>query len=144
MTHEATNYDEPHEDSESIEFDESWSRHHRGRAGAELFDAISLTSYDQQTIWGYDTGTNGFFAQLWSNGTRTDNPELWLSAPMPLLHPECLVPPIVEHTGHDPLPVMNALGIAHRAPKLRASDDLDQYAAQRAPTSTNQAPSATA
>jgi len=44
MTHEATNYDQPYEDPESIEFDESWSRHHRGRAGAELFDALSPPS----------------------------------------------------------------------------------------------------
>ena len=40
---------------------------------SHLVDRLAaLASYDQQTIWGYDTGTNGFPAQLWPNGTRTD------------------------------------------------------------------------
>jgi hypothetical protein len=110
--------------------DPDWSRNYRVRAGEDFYDAIWLTGYGQQSTWGYDTGTAGFFAQLWQNGTRTDNPELWLTAPLPLLHPECLVAPIVEHTGHDPLLVVRALGIAQPAPTLRTVDDLDRYAAQ--------------
>jgi hypothetical protein len=89
-----------------------------------------LPGYDRQSTWGYDTGTRGFFAQLFENGTRRDNPDLWLTAPMPLLHAECLVAPISEHTGEDPLPILRALGIAHPSPALRPISELDEYASR--------------
>ena len=58
-----------------------WSRHHRITAGTDMVDAIWLDGYDQQSVWGYDTGVGSFFAQMWPNGSRSDAPELWLTPP---------------------------------------------------------------
>ena len=107
-----------------------WSRHHHVRAGSDFFDAIWLVGFDQQSTWGYDTNDGSFFAQIWRNGSRGDSPDLWLTAPRPLSHPECVVAPIVEHTGHDPLGVVRALGIAHPAPRLRTIAEIDEHRSQ--------------
>lgn len=62
--------------------DIEWSRHHRTRAGYDFRDAKGLDGHDDQSIWGYDTGVDSFFAQLWKNGSESEDPELWLTSPL--------------------------------------------------------------
>ncbi len=53
----------------------------RTRAGHDFRDAIWLDGYDDQSIWGYDTGVGSFFAQVWSNDSDSEEPDLWLTPP---------------------------------------------------------------
>lgn len=99
---------------------DDWCRNHGIVAGSDFHDAIWLAGFERQSVWGYDEGTCGFFAQVWANTSRGDNPDLWLTAPnWRLPHAHTLVAPIVDHTAADPLDVVRALGIAHPAPTVR-------------------------
>lgn len=40
--------------------------------------ALEIPGYGQQSIWGYDPMTGDLFAQLWQNGSSSDNPETWI------------------------------------------------------------------
>lgn len=105
--------------------DTEWSRHHRTRAGDDFRDAIWLDGHDDQSTWGYDTGVDSFFAQLWKNGSESEDPELWLTPPLlSATWPYVLVPPIVAYANEEPLAVVRALGIARPAPELRDRDEL--------------------
>lgn len=105
--------------------DTEWSRHHRTRAGHDFRDAIWLDGHDDQSIWGYDTGVRSFFAQLWNNGSESEDSELWLSPPLlSATWPYVLVPPIVTHADAEPIAVVRALGIAHPEPELHREDEL--------------------
>ena len=105
--------------------DTKWSRHHRTRAGYDFRDAIWLDGHDDQSIWGYDTGVRSFFAQLWKNGSESEDPELWLTPPvLSATWPYVLVPPIVAYADAEPLAVVRALGVAHPASELRDPDEL--------------------
>lgn len=105
--------------------DTEWSRHHRTRAGHDFRDAIWLDGHDDQSIWGYDTGVDSFFAQLWTNGSESEDPELWLTPPLlAATWPYVLVPPIVAYADEEPLAVVRALGIARQAPALHCEDEL--------------------
>lgn len=105
--------------------DTEWSRHHRTRAGHDFRDAIWLDGHDDQSVWGYDTGVDSFFAQLWTNGSESEDPELWLTPPLlSATWPYVLVPPIVAYADEEPLAVVRALGIARPAPELHGVDEL--------------------
>lgn len=45
-----------------------------------MFD---LAGYENQSIWGYDQPMQTFFAQIWRNDSKNDEPDLWLSGVMP-------------------------------------------------------------
>lgn len=105
--------------------DLTWSRHHATRAGEDFADALWLEGYDDQSIWGYDTGVNSFFAQLWSNGSRSEAPDLWLTPPdLWASWPHVLIPPIVEFTDATSLAVVRALGIARPNPRAIDTEQL--------------------
>lgn len=104
-----------------------WSRCHGVRPGEDFYDAIWLDGFEEQSIWGYDTGTGGFFAQVWQNGSANEQPDLWLTAPMTLPCAQALLPAIVEFTGHDPLAVVRAMGIARPNPTCVPDTELKAY-----------------
>lgn len=107
---------------------EDWSRHHRIAAGVDVVDAMWIDGYEQQSVWGYDTATGSFFAQLWPNGHRSDEPELWLTPPTGHYpQPQMLVPYLVEHTGLDPLPIVRGMGLASPNPRVSDNGELDAY-----------------
>ena len=96
------------------------SRQHRAQAGTDFIDAIWLDGYEHQSIWGYDTGVASFFAQVWANGSDSEQPELWLTPPdHQMSWPQIIVPPLVDFTGADPLAIVRAMGIAAPAPVPR-------------------------
>ena len=99
--------------------DPDWSRQHQARAGTDFIDAIWLDGYQHQSIWGYDTGVVSFFAQVWANGSDSEQPELWLTPPdYQMSWPQIIVPPLVDFTGADPLAIVRAMGIAAPSPEL--------------------------
>ena len=107
-----------------------WSRQHGVRPGDDMHDAILIDGFDQQSIWGYDSGTGSFFAQIWQNGSRSDHPDLWLTAPTWTLScAQAVVAPLVDHTAADPLDVVRGLGIAHPSPSIAPANRIfDQFA----------------
>lgn len=40
--------------------------------------ALEIPGYEQQSIWGHDPATGDLFAQLWRNGSDSDEPEIWI------------------------------------------------------------------
>ena len=40
--------------------------------------ALEIPGYEQQSVWGYDPATGDLFAQLWRNGSNSDEPEIWI------------------------------------------------------------------
>ncbi|MGW4521109.1 hypothetical protein [Amycolatopsis sp. NPDC004378] len=96
------------------------SRNHEARPGRSLTDGIFLLGWEQQSVWGWDPGTGGFYAQLWRNETTSDAPDIWLTAVSePYPWPSSIALGIVEKTGIDSAEVVAGLGIADPAPKLR-------------------------
>jgi hypothetical protein len=103
------------------------SRNHFCRPGRNFRDGINLAGWDKQSFWGYDTGLGSFFAQLWSNDSNSDPPELWLSgAQTPYPWPGGIVLEIVERLTEDPLAVVRALGLADPNPALRLEHEIMQ------------------
>lgn len=96
-----------------MEHDPEWSRHQDVVPGTDFRDAIWLDGFDEQSVWGYDTGVESFFAQLWDNDSDSDEPDLWLTPPtFQATSPEALVPTIVAFTEAKRIDVLRALGIA--------------------------------
>ncbi len=86
---------------------------------------LDLPGWDEQSIWGYDEGIGSFFAQLWRNGSRSDEPEVWLSGMRrPYPWPGCVALDILEATRQDPATVTRALGIADPAVRLRPAHEI--------------------
>lgn len=107
------------------EHDPEWSRHHTTCAGEEFCDALWLDGFDHQSIWGYDTGVNSFFAQVWRNGSASDEPDLWLTPPaFRTSWPHSLIPLIVDFTEVTPLDVVRAMGLARPHPLHDEDEDL--------------------
>lgn len=101
------------------------SRNHRRRPGQNFTDALALPGWDEQSIWGYDEGTGSFFAQLWSNGSRSDPPEIWLSGAQTVYPwPGSIALAVVEKTRADPLAVVQALAIAAPEPCMRDGKEI--------------------
>lgn len=107
------------------------SRNYRARSGYRLHDAFELSGYERQSIWGWDVGMGGFFAQLWRNDSASDEPELWLvPGRNPYQWPGSIALAIVEHTKLDPLSIVRALAIAHPKPALRRDRVIRQRLAE--------------
>ncbi|MDJ0771606.1 MAG: hypothetical protein QNJ12_22665 [Ilumatobacter sp.] len=107
------------------EHDPEWSRHHTTRAGEDFRDALWLRGFDHQSVWGYDTGVNSFFAQVWRNGSTPDQPDLWLTPPAFWTSwPRALVPLVVDFTEFPALDVVRAMGLARPHPLLDEEEDL--------------------
>ncbi|WP_020663620.1 hypothetical protein [Amycolatopsis benzoatilytica] len=101
------------------------SRNHARKPGYEFTDMLDLPGWDEQSIWGYDEGIGSFFAQLWRNGSRSDEPEVWLSGMRrPYPWPGCVALDILEATRQDPATVTRALGIADPAVRLRPAHEI--------------------
>lgn len=99
------------------------SRNHERRPGYPFTDTIDLPGWDDQSFWGFDEGIGSFFAQLWRNGSQSDEPEIWLSGvQLPYPGPGCIALDIVGETMQDPPSVVRALAIADPVPQLRPGD----------------------
>jgi hypothetical protein len=101
------------------------SRNHDRKPGYEFRDGLDLPGWEDQSIWGYDEGIGSFFAQLWRNGSRSDDPEVWLSGVTKNYPwPGCVALDIVEITKQDPVAVTRALAIAVAKPRLRSDVEI--------------------
>lgn len=116
------------------------SRNHRCRPGHEFRDAIDLPGWDEQSVWGYDEGTSSFFAQLWTNGSSSDAPEIWLSGvSVTYPWPGSIALEIAERTRADQFEIIRALGLSAPEPRTRSTDEIRRkavsvaMAADRAP-----------
>ena len=86
------------------------------RPGQPLHDSIELPGWEHRSIWGYDD-VGSFYAQLWRNDSTADAPDTWLSGVEPIYSwPGCIALAVVETTGHDPVTVIRALGLANPDP----------------------------
>jgi hypothetical protein len=94
------------------------SRNYDCRPGCEFWDGIDLPGWEEQSVWGYDTSMSSFFAKLWTNGSTSDAPKIWLSG-FDTIYPWAsgIVLGIVERLNEDPLAVVHGLGLAD--PNLR-------------------------
>ncbi|MEO7196466.1 MAG: hypothetical protein ABIZ05_16905 [Pseudonocardiaceae bacterium] len=97
------------------------SRHYGCGPGPVSFtDRLDLAGWEERSVWGYDEPLGGFFAQLWTNASTSDEPEIWLSAGDGIYPwPGCIALEIVERTRAAPLAVVRALGVADPKPRLR-------------------------
>ena len=110
---------------EDLETLQDASRNYGTRPGYELRDDVDLAGWDERSVWGYDTGTGSFYAQLWRNPGDSDAPDVWLSGVNPPLPwPGCIVAATVDATGCDPVSVVRALGLAHPTAHLRGRAEL--------------------
>ena len=100
-----------------------WSENFGASAGvASNRMAIDLAGFEEQSTWGWDEMSGSFYAQLWRNDNRGDNPDLWLSGVQPIAHAEQLVEPLASFADRTPLDVVRALGIAHPSPQLQTAE----------------------
>ncbi len=68
-----------------------------------------------------------FFVKLWTNGSTSDEPEIWLSGFDTIYPwPSGIVLEVAEHLNEDPLPVVHGLGLADPNPTLRSEDEIMQ------------------
>ena len=58
---------------------------------------LRLAGWEDRSIIGVDDQLGGWFAQLWPNGSTSDPPEAWLTAPSPT----GLTGPVVDATRTD-------------------------------------------
>jgi hypothetical protein len=74
-------------------------------------DPLHLEGWDRHSVWGYDEGTDLWFAQLWRN---TDDgsgpPTFWLGFRPPAEWARQIWDAIVAVTGADPHEVRRAMG----------------------------------
>jgi hypothetical protein len=40
---------------------------------------LDLPGWDERSVWGFDAPAATYFAQLWPNGSMSDDPVVWLS-----------------------------------------------------------------
>jgi hypothetical protein len=101
------------------------TRNHARRPGHDFRDMIYLEGWENQSVWGYDEGMGSFFAQLWRNGSLSDDPDVWLSGvECPYPWPSCIALGVFQVTRCDPEMVTRALGIAEPGARLRPSHEL--------------------
>ncbi len=113
-----------------------YSRHHARTPGEEFRDIVDLPGWEDQSIWGYESGACSYFAQLWRNGRRSDEPDHWLSGVDEVYpRPGCIALQVVERTGADPLSAIRSLSLAHPEPRLRSDAAFEAMVAEveRAP-----------
>jgi hypothetical protein len=103
------------------------SRNYGCRPGVEFWDGIELPGWEEQSVWGYDTGMGRFFAKLWVNGSTSDAPTISLPASGTICPwPGGIVLEIVERLNEDPLAVVHGLGLADPNPTVRSRDEIMQ------------------
>ncbi len=91
--------------------------------GGEFVDGVCLAGWEQQSVWGFDGGLGGFFAQLWRNTSRAQAPQLSFGG-VGWPWPGCIALDIVEATRVEPVVVVAALGIADPDPRLRPAAEI--------------------
>jgi hypothetical protein len=80
----------------------------RRLAVEDSMNPLMLEGWDDQSIWGYDSGTASHFAQLTRNGNSdAAGPDVWITPPNSpvLLEPAQLAGLIAQATGH-PIPTV--------------------------------------
>jgi hypothetical protein len=87
-----------------------------------------------------------FFAPLWTNGSLSDSPEIWLSGvTVTFPWPGSIALEIAERTRAYHFEIIRALGLADPHPKTRSTDDIGRkvvnlaMVADRAPDPTSSA-----
>jgi hypothetical protein len=74
-------------------------------------DPLHLEGWDRRSVWGYDEGTQLYFAQLWRNTDNdADPPTFWLGFRPPAEWACQIWDAIVAVTGTDPDDVRRAMG----------------------------------
>ncbi|MGH3867229.1 MAG: hypothetical protein ACRDQ4_14015 [Pseudonocardiaceae bacterium] len=101
------------------------SRHYGREPGTSFVDTLYLAGWEKQSVWGYDEPLGSFFAQLWTNASTSDEPEIWLSGAYEIYPwPSCIALEILEWTRATALAVVRALGVANPKPTLRLQDEI--------------------
>lgn len=108
-----------------------FSRNHVCRPGRAFQDGVELAGWEQQSVWGYDTGLGSYYAQLWANGSSSDAPEILLSGVDTVYPcPSRIALEIVERLDEDTLAVVRGLGLADPDPTLRSADEVNRRVAE--------------
>jgi hypothetical protein len=106
---------------------EVFSRNYGCRPGHNFRDEIDLPGWEEQSVWGYDTAMDSFFAQLYLNGNTSETPEIYLSGFHTIYPwPGAIALEIMERLNQKPLTVVRALGIADPHPTLRPHGEIEQ------------------
>lgn len=79
-------------------------------------EALCLPGWSDQSIWGYDEQMDTYFAQLWRDGDRNDEPTVWISGCDPIRSGRQLAELISSATGLETGTVMEALPGLARLP----------------------------
>lgn len=109
------------------------SRHCKVRPGDEVLDSVGLPGWEEQSVWGWDSGTGTFFAQLWHNDSVSEAPDIAIVAGPRTVYPwpSCVALAVVERVeGMDPLTVVRAMGLADPDPQLRADEEIAELIEQ--------------
>jgi hypothetical protein len=72
-------------------------------------EALWLPGWSEQSIWGYDEQMDTYFAQLWRDGDRNDEPTVWISGCDPIASGLQLAAQIASATTGDMRSVMRAM-----------------------------------
>jgi hypothetical protein len=81
----------------------------------DLRRGLPLAGWDRYSVWGFDTGVNSFFAQLWKNDDDSrGEPQAWITpggryAPRPLVSVYELAAAIAAATGCPETDVSDAM-----------------------------------
>ncbi|MCZ3390038.1 MAG: hypothetical protein LH645_13210 [Actinomycetia bacterium] len=74
-------------------------------------EALRLPGWSEQSIWGYDENIGTYFAQLWRDEDRNDEPTIWISGCDPIASGLELAAHIASATGVDVESAMRAMHI---------------------------------
>jgi hypothetical protein len=111
------------------------ARNHELRFDDDFRDTIELPGWEGQSIWGWDQPAGTFYAQLWKNENRGDDPEVWVSGvSRPMGSPGSLVRELAARLHKLPCVMANALGLedpdpvvpSREAATKRLRDELDR------------------
>lgn len=80
----------------------------------DLRRGLPLAGWDRYSVWGFDTGVNSFFAQLWRNDDDSQGePRVWITPgarfTVPIISVYELAGLIAATTGCSPLAVRDAM-----------------------------------
>ena len=72
-------------------------------------EALWLPGWSEQSTWGYDEQMDTYFAQLWRDGDRNDEPTVWISGCDPIASGLQLAAHIASATEVDVRSAMRAM-----------------------------------
>lgn len=72
-------------------------------------EALWLPGWSEQSTWGYDEQMDTYFAQLWRDGDRNDEPTVWISGCAPIASGLQLAAQIASATEVDVRSAMRAM-----------------------------------